>query len=237
MLESELFGHERGAFTGADHARGGRFETAHGGTLFLDEIGELPRGAQVRSSCACSRRARSSEWAGVGQVAPNDVRVVAATHADSTRRSSVVAFAMTSTTVSTSRSGELPPLRDRRDDMLLLAQHFLAAYDARLRLARDAEQQLLACAWPGNVRELRSVLQVAAEMHEGDGWLLARDLELPSGPRLAVSYHGALDAERRRLLGEALSAAGGRRAEAARRLGITPQGVPYLVRRLGLEAS
>ena len=104
-----------------------------------------------------------------------------------------------------------------------------------MRFERDAEQLLRSCPWPGNVRELRSVVQVAAAMHQGDGSLSARDLELPP-LRPAATYRVAIDAERRRLLGEALSATGGRRAEAARRLGITPQAVSYLVRRLGLEA-
>ena len=235
LLLSELFGHARGAFTGADRDRAGVFETAHGGVVFLDEIGDLPSGAQG----ALLRVLQEGEVRRVGESRARrvDVRVVAATHRRLDALVDRGAFRHDLYYRLNVAVVRLPPLRERGDDVLLLARHFLAAYDGRLRLARDAEQLLLACAWPGNVRELRSVLQVAAAMHEGDGWLLARDLELPPGPRIAASYHGALDAERRRLLGEALSAAGGRRAEAARRLGITPQAVSYLVRRLGLEAS
>ena len=234
LLLSELFGHARGAFTGADRDRAGVFETAHGGVVFLDEIGDLPSGAQG----ALLRVLQEGEVRRVGESKARrvDVRVVAATHRRLDALVERGAFRHDLYYRLNVAVVRLPPLRERGDDVLLLARHFLAAYDGRLRLARDAEQLLLACAWPGNVRELRSVLQVAAAMHEGDGWLLGRDLELPTGPRVAASYHGALDAERRRLLGEALSAAGGRRAEAARRLGITPQAVSYLVRRLGLEA-
>jgi transcriptional regulator with GAF, ATPase, and Fis domain len=235
LLLSELFGHARGAFTGADRERAGVFETAHGGVVFLDEIGDLPSGAQG----ALLRVLQEGEVRRVGESRPRrvDVRVVAATH----RRLDVLVergvfrhdlyYRLNVATI------RLPPLRERGDDVLLLARHFLAVHDARLGLARDAEEMLLAWGWPGNVRELRSVIQVAVAMHEGDGWLRARDLELPRGTPIAASYHGALDAERRRLLGEALSAAGGRRSEAARRLGITPQAISYLVRRLGIEGS
>ncbi|HEX2464129.1 MAG TPA: sigma 54-interacting transcriptional regulator [Thermoanaerobaculia bacterium] len=234
LLLSELFGHARGAFTGADRDRAGVFETAHGGAVFLDEIGDLPSGAQG----ALLRVLQEGEVRRVGESRARrvDVRVVAATHRRLDALVDRGAFRQDLYYRLNVAVVRLPPLRERGDDVLLLARHFLSAYDGRLRLARDAEQLLLACAWPGNVRELRSVLQVAAAMHDGDGWLLARDLELPPGPRIATSYHGALDAERRRLLGEALSAASGRRAEAARRLGITPQAVSYLIRRLGLDA-
>jgi transcriptional regulator with GAF, ATPase, and Fis domain len=209
------------------------FESAQGGVVFLDEIGDLPSGAQG----ALLRVLQEGEVRRVGESRPRrvDVRVVAATHRRLEALIERGAFRHDLYYRLNVATVRLPPLRERGDDVLLLAQHFLSMHDRRLRLARDAELLLLGCAWPGNVRELRSVLQVAAAMHEGDGWLLARDLELPRASRAVASYHGALDAERRRLLGEALSASGGRRAEAARRLGITPQAVSYLVRRFGIE--
>ncbi|HVR28359.1 MAG TPA: sigma 54-interacting transcriptional regulator [Thermoanaerobaculia bacterium] len=233
LLLSELFGHARGAFTGADRDRAGVFETAEGGVVFLDEIGDLPLAAQG----ALLRVLQEQEVRRVGESKARtvDVRVVAATHRDLAslvergefRRD--LYYRLNVATVT------LPPLRERGDDVLLLGRHFLAEHGGALRLAPDAEAGLLACPWPGNVRELRSVVQVAATVHEGDGVLHARDLELPRPEGRCASYHAALDAERRRLLGAALAAAGGRRAEAARRLGITPQAVSYLVRRLGLE--
>ena len=235
LLLSELFGHARGAFTGADRDRAGVFETAHGGVVFLDEIGDLPTGAQG----ALLRVLQEGEVRRVGESKPRrvDVRVVAATHRHLDRlveRGTFRHDLYYRLNVATVR---LPPLRERGEDAVVLARHFLAALDRDLRLARDAEELLLRCAWTGNVRELRSVIQVAAAMHEGDGDLCARDFDLPPPPPAVASYRGALDAERRRLLGEALTAAGGRRAEAARRLGITPQAVSYLVRRLGLSAG
>jgi transcriptional regulator with GAF, ATPase, and Fis domain len=232
LLLSELFGHARGAFTGADRERAGVFESAHGGVVFLDEIGDLPSGAQG----ALLRVLQEGEVRRVGESRPRrvDVRVVAATHRRLewlVERGTFREDLFYRLSVAVVR---LPPLRERGHDVLLLARRFLATFAAHLRFDRDAEQALLSCNWPGNVRELRSVVQVAAAMHDGDGWLRAHHLELPASPRSA-SYRVAIDAERRRLLGEALSAAGGRRAEAARRLGITPQAVSYLVRRLGIE--
>jgi transcriptional regulator with AAA-type ATPase domain len=235
LLLSELFGHARGAFTGADRERAGVFETAHGGTVFLDEIGDLPGGAQG----ALLRVLQEGEVRRVGESRPRrvDVRVVAATHRDLAALVERGAFRHDLYYRLNVAVVRLPPLRERGEDVLLLARHFLAAPHPSLALARDAEEILLAGAWPGNVRELRSVVQVAAAMHDGAGWLRARDLELPASPPPGPTYRGALDAERRRLLEQALSAAGGRRAEAAKRLGITPQAVSYLVRRLGLGAG
>ena len=235
LLLSELFGHARGAFTGADRDHAGVFETANGGTAFLDEIGDLPLAAQG----ALLRVLQEREVRRVGESKPRevDVRMVAATHRDLASLVKRGAFRPDLFYRLGVATVVLPPLRERGDDVLLLARHFLAEHGTALRFAPDAETRLLSCAWPGNVRELRSVVQVAATVHEGDGTLYARDLELPAAVRRGSSYHTSLDAERRRLLADALAAAGGRRAEAARRLGITPQAVSYLVRRLGLDPS
>jgi transcriptional regulator with GAF, ATPase, and Fis domain len=234
LLLSELFGHARGAFTGADRDRAGVFETAQGGVVFLDEIGDLPPAAQG----ALLRVLQEREVRRVGESKPRavDVRVVAATHRDLAslvdrgefRRDLYYRLGVAAVRV--------PPLREREDDVLLLARHFLVEHGGGLALTADAESRLLEWSWPGNVRELRGVVQLAATVHDGDGPLDARDLELPAPGRRHATYRAALDAERRRLLADALAATGGRRADAARRLGITPQAVSYLVRRLGLEA-
>jgi transcriptional regulator with GAF, ATPase, and Fis domain len=235
LLLSELFGHARGAFTGADRDHAGVFEAAHGGVVFLDEIGDLPTGAQG----ALLRVLQEGEVRRLGESRPRrvDVRVVAATHRDLATLVEQGAFRQDLYYRLNVATVRLPPLRERGEDVLLLARHFLAEQGGAFELACDAEQLLVACAWPGNVRELRSVVQVAAAVHEGEGLLRARDLEVPPARRPRASYHAALDAERRRLLEEALSASGGRRTEAARRLGITPQAVSYLVRRLDLGAG
>jgi DNA-binding NtrC family response regulator len=233
LLLTELFGHARGAFTGAERDHAGVFEAAHGGVVFLDEIGDLPIGAQG----ALLRVLQEGEVRRVGESRPRrvDVRVVAATHRDLAALVERGAFRQDLYYRLNVATVRLPPLRERGEDVLLLARHFLGEHGGAFDLASDAEELLIACAWPGNVRELRSVVQVAAAVHDGEGLLRARDLEVPPAPRPPTSYHAALDAERRRLLEAALSAAGGRRAEAARMLGITPQAVSYLVRRLDLE--
>ncbi|HEX6203325.1 MAG TPA: helix-turn-helix domain-containing protein, partial [Thermoanaerobaculia bacterium] len=147
---------------------------------------------------------------------------------------------------------ELPPLRDRDDDVLAIAEHLLARLAGRLgpgaalpRLAAPAAARLLAHDWPGNVRELENVLAVAATLAAADGGvILPEHLELPAAPAAggtaddrdgASPYHARVDALRRRLVADALTAAGGVQAEAARRLGLSRQAMGYLVRRLGVE--
>ncbi|NJK87981.1 MAG: sigma-54-dependent Fis family transcriptional regulator [Myxococcales bacterium] len=164
LIESELFGYERGAFTGAVSSKPGRFELADEGTLFLDEIGEIPLEMQVK----LLRALQESEFERVGGVATTrvDVRLIAATNVDLTAE------------VAAGRFREdlfyrlnvvpicLPPLRERRNDIPLLVEHFLAKYRARLqkdvhRVSSDAMERLSAYDWPGNVRELENVMERA----------------------------------------------------------------------------
>src|SRR5262249_47339722 len=157
LLESELFGHERGAFTGADRQRPGRFERAAGGTLFLDEVGELSQAAQAKLLRVLQER----EFERVGGTATlrADVRVIAATNRDlaaavaAGRFREDLFYRLDVVTV------HLPPLRERGDDVLLLADHFVRAIGARMGkgepgLSRDAQEALLAHGWPGNIPEL-----------------------------------------------------------------------------------
>ena len=161
LVESELFGHERGAFTGALSTRGGWFEAANGGTLFLDEIGDLPLAAQVKILRVLQER--EVVRLGSRTAIPVDIRLVAATNVnlaeavqaghfreDLYYRLNVAAF-------------ELLPLRDRPGDILPLTKHFIDRYRKRLQLtsielSADAERALLAYAWPGNIRELENVI-------------------------------------------------------------------------------
>jgi DNA-binding NtrC family response regulator len=170
LLESELFGHVKGAFTGATGARQGLFEEAHGGTLFLDEIGEMTPSLQVK----LLRTLQDGEIRPVGATQPItvDVRVLAATHRDLELmiqegtfredlfyRLNVIALM-------------LPPLRERREDIPVLAQHFLDRHGSKLgrqrRLSSDALDRLLAYPWPGNVRELENAMERTAILSRGE---------------------------------------------------------------------
>jgi DNA-binding NtrC family response regulator len=178
------------------------------------------------------------------------VRVLAATHRD---LASMVADGSFREDLFYRLKGaaiELPPLRDRGDDVLALADHLLARLAARLapgtpppRLAPAAAARLLSHRWPGNVRELENVLAVAAALAAADGGAIEPEhLDLPGSGGEAdgdgdapTAYHARVDALRRRLVAEALAAAGGMQAEAARRLGLSRQAMGYLVKRLGIS--
>ena len=171
LVESELFGHTRGAFTTAISARGGLFEAANGGTLFLDEIGDLPMSVQVK----LLRTLESGEVKPVGSdVAKRvDVRVVAATNANLRASIANGTFRQDLFYRLNVIAVNLPPLREREDDVLRLAQHFLQrsseiAGRPTPRLAPDAAMALVRYSWPGNVRELEHAIERAIVLHEGD---------------------------------------------------------------------
>ncbi|HEY6032875.1 MAG TPA: sigma 54-interacting transcriptional regulator, partial [Kofleriaceae bacterium] len=164
LIDSELFGHERGSFTGAATQRRGWFERASGGTLFLDEIGEMPIELQAKLLRVLQER----EIDRVGGTRPLsvDVRIVAATNADLARSVEEGRFRRDLYYRLAVVPIRLPPLREREGDVILLARHFLAKYGEQLKgrpltLAKDAEPLLLSHGWPGNVRELQNVVQRA----------------------------------------------------------------------------
>jgi transcriptional regulator with GAF, ATPase, and Fis domain len=234
LLLSDLFGHVRGAFTGADRDRAGVFEAAQGGTVLLDEIGDLPAAAQG----LLLRVLQEGEVRRLGESLPRrvDVRVLAATHRDLAQM--VAARTFREDLYYRLRGGtvELPPLRDRGNDVLLIADRFLARLRSPrpVRLSREARAGLLGHRWPGNVRELQNVLGTAAALAD-DGIIRPEHLELPGAQGAASTmYHQRLDAVRRSLVQEELAACGGNRAEAARRLGLSRQALSYLVRQLGI---
>ncbi len=256
LLLSDLFGHVRGSFTGADRDRAGVFETAAGGTVFLDEIGDLPVSAQGM----LLRVLQEGEVRRVGESLSREVdaRVVAATHRDLDRMVEEGSFRQDLYFRLDVARIELPPLRERGRDVLLLADELLAKrHEEAPRLSSAARRILMAHSWPGNVRELENVLSVAAAL-AGDGPIEPEHLELsggspgaggapsnagsgtiagpePAGRDGGGDYHALVEAFRRRLVEEALEAAGGNKAEAARRLGLTRQALSYLVRKLGLS--
>ena len=238
LLLSDLFGHARGAFTGADRMHAGVFETATGGTVFLDEIGDLPPVAQGN----LLRVLQEGEIRRLGETMSRrvDVRLVAATHRDLAamvregRFRQDLYYRLKVCTV------VMPPLRDRGDDLELLCERILDQErsrrgSARLRLTAEARRRLAAHSWPGNVRELGHVLQAAAAL-VGDGPIGVEvlDLAVQEEDRPIGDYHRDVDEFRRALLKRALAAESGNRAAAARRLGITRQALSYLVRELGL---
>jgi two-component system nitrogen regulation response regulator GlnG len=164
LLESELFGHEKGAFTGADRRRVGRFEQCHGGTLFLDEIGDMPLGMQGKLLRVLQEQ--KFERVGGGETLQTDVRLLAATHRDLKAWSAEGRFRPDLYYRLSVFTIALPPLRERGDDLPLLVQQYLRRFNRELgrevgEVAPDALQRLRSHSWPGNIRELQSVLKQA----------------------------------------------------------------------------
>jgi sigma-54 dependent transcriptional regulator len=181
LVEAELFGHEAGAFTGAQQARAGWFEAAHGGTLFLDEIGDMPLYLQVK----LLRVLQEKQVVRIGsrKPIPVDVRLIAATNVELEAAVEARQFRRDLYYRLNVASVRLPALRERRGDILPLARHFLQAYQResgfeRVGLAPDAESALLAHDWPGNIRELENVIHYGLIM-SASGVLEADDLRLP----------------------------------------------------------
>jgi Nif-specific regulatory protein len=252
-LESELFGHERGAFTGAIETRKGRFELADGGTLFLDEIGELRPQTQVKLLRVLQER--SFERVGGSRLRRCDVRVLAATHVDLERAIAEGRFREDLYYRLNVFDITLPALRDRRDDVLELANFFVERYGpqrdpAVTRISRKAARLLRAWDWPGNVRELENSIERAVLLAD-EGVIRAEHLPatLRGGepgfaePRsdapvrdgtLDGPLDEALDALERRMLERALERNGGNRAAAARELGISERRIGLRVRKHGL---
>ena len=191
LVENELFGHERGAFTGADRRAPGKFELAHGGTIFLDEIGELP--AAVQSKLLRVLEEHVVERLGGSQPFRADVRVVAATNRDLQQAADAGEFRRDLYYRLAVFPIRIPPLRERGDDVLLIAEKFLERFRRELRkkalkLAPDAVAALRAHNWPGNVRELQNVLERAAILNDGE--LTAAHLGLAANVRAAAATAG-----------------------------------------------
>jgi len=250
LLESELFGHEKGAFTGAHQAKKGKFETANGGTVFLDEIGDMPPSLQTK----LLRVLQDHEFERVGGTRPitSDIRVLAATNrdldeavragrfrADLFYRLNVIRIA-------------LPPLRDRREDIPALAQHFMARYAAETkrpvrRITADAMDLLRRHDWPGNVRELANTIERAVVLCAGET-ITAADLALPGAhppPRShdpmpageADGFHEQVNAYRRQVLMTALQKTNGNHTQAAKLLGLHRTYFLRLLQKLNIRAE
>jgi DNA-binding NtrC family response regulator len=228
LLESELFGHEKGSFTGADQLKKGKMELANGGTVFLDEVGDISQELQTK----LLRFLQEREFDRIGGVKPIhvDVRIVAATNRDLDlavkegrfredlyHRLNVVAIM-------------LPPLRERREDIATLARHFLQRFAREVKknlseISAGALDKLSAYDWPGNVRELANVVERAVVLGQGPEItphdLPARIVAADSEPQSdGISYRHAMGAYRRQLVMRALAQTQGNRAAAARALGL-----------------
>ncbi|OGK82315.1 MAG: two-component system response regulator [Candidatus Rokubacteria bacterium GWC2_70_24] len=244
LLESELFGHEKGAFTGAAASRKGRFELADGGSIFLDEIGDLPLHLQVKLLRVLQER--QFERVGGTRTIPVDVRVLAATHRnlealvregrfrdDLYYRINVVTLL-------------LPPLRERREDLSPLIEHFLTRFAGKngktIRgLTREARDALLRYDYPGNVRELENLIERAVVLTR-DEVIGKSDLPLTLDEQTAESdapagLVAAVEGLERRMMRDALSRAGGVQTRAAELLGISERVLRYKLRKYGLAGD
>jgi len=245
LLESELFGHEKGAFTGAVARKIGKAEAADGGTLFLDEVGEIP--LQLQSKLLRFLQERELDRVGGTHPIRVDVRVVAATNRDLEKAIRDGAFREDLYYRLNVVPLRLPPLRERREDISLLASHFAARISQRLgRPLAGFTPEARACLqrydWPGNVRELANAVERALVLGEGD---LIRPEDLPetvleSGGAPEVSlgqYYETLQETKKRLIRGAVADAGGNITRAAARLGLQPTYLHRLIRNLDLRGE
>jgi formate hydrogenlyase transcriptional activator len=236
LITSELFGHESGAFTGANQRRIGRFEQAHGGTLFLDEIGELP--ADVQALLLRVLQERMIERVGGGSVAI-DARVIAATHRDLLAETKQGRFRTDLYYRLNVFPIRVPPLRDRRGDIPELTNHFLRMAEAkyrrpRLRVSAATQRMLTAHDWPGNLREMQNVIERATIMSTEEDLIF--DPAWLVGSSVSESAKTWAAQEKQRIL-DALQAAGGRvygPGGAAHRLGLNPTTLYGKMRKHGL---
>ncbi|MGB8322732.1 MAG: sigma-54 dependent transcriptional regulator [Candidatus Acidiferrum sp.] len=256
LLESELFGHERGAFTGADRSRAGLFEAAHEGTLFLDEIGEMPSEAQAK----LLRVLTDGQVVRIGTTRPRqvDVRVIAATHRDLQQRIKDGSFRDDLYYRLAVVPIEIPPLRDRPEDIALLCELFLQQASRELKVPKHeltpaAIESLTRYSYPGNIRELRNLLERACilsrstqigrdsfpfaelgdskakEMASPDHWIDS----LPD----SISLREFLADTEKALIERALKETQGAQAEAARRLGLSRSDLSYKLSKYGIKPS
>ncbi len=245
LVESELFGYERGAFTGAQARRKGRFELADGGTLFLDEIGELSPSTQAKLLRALQER--EFERLGGSETVRVDVRLIAATNKDLEQALADGAFREDLYYRLNVFAICVPPLRERKPDILLLADHFVEKY-ARLhqrsirRISTPAIDMLMSYHWPGNVRELENAIERAVLVAEGDvihGHHLSPILQTAeaSGTVISASLSEAVRAFESNLIQDALKTSRGNRARAARLLGSTERIIGYKIRQYGIDPA
>ena len=242
LVEAELFGHVRGAFTGAVSDRPGVFEEAHGGTLFLDEIGELPLRAQAK----VLRTIQEGELRRIGENVSRrvDVRIVSATNRDLRREAAAGRFRLDLLYRLDVIRIAVPPLRDRSEDIALLIEHFwhdaAARVGSRAVLSTSTVAALARHSWPGNVRELQNVLAALAVRSPRRGVVPPAALPPNMAEPIAIDPLKLVEARRsfeERFVRAALVRTGGHRGRAAEELGVSRQGLTKLLSRLGIAAA
>ena len=244
LLESELFGHEKGAFTGAVAQKRGRLEVADGGTLFLDEVGELTPATQAKLLRVLQER--QFERVGGTRTINVDVRIVTATNRDLEEAITAGTFRQDLYYRLNVIALTLPPLRERRDDIHLLAYYFIAKYSKKCKrlvsgLSPEARNCLMAHDWPGNVRELENVIERAVVLGNTDV-IMPDDLPeslmvaSPVSPHLP-NYHEAVNEMKKKYILQAIEQANGNFTDAAKLLGIHSTNLHRLIRTLGLRSS
>ena len=243
LLESELFGHEKGAFTGALLLKKGKMELAHGGTLFLDEVGDISTELQTK----LLRFLQEREFERVGGTKPIsvDVRVIAATNRDLESAVKNGSFRQDLFYRLNVVPLILPPLRKRKEDIPGLANYFLRRFATETKknftgISEEALKKLIAYEWPGNVRELANVIESAVVLGQGPE-LGSHDLPakvistMPDASRDCFSYHGAIDGYRRELIVRTLAQTQGNRAAAAKILGLQRTYLSRLIKTLEIN--
>jgi Nif-specific regulatory protein len=243
LLESELFGHEKGAFTGALYSRTGRIEEAEGGTLFLDEIGDFSPAIQVKLLRVLQER--EFERVGSNRTLKANIRIIAATNQDLEARAEAGLFRQDLYYRINVFPIRLPPLRERRDDILLLADHFVAKCAHKMgkevrRISTPAINMAFAYHWPGNVRELENCIEYAVLL-SSDGVIhghnLPPTLQMPEMTETAQagSLTTRVELLERDMIIDALKLTGGSAPAAAQQLGITPRMIRYKMKKLGID--
>ncbi len=248
LMESELFGYEKGAFTGANQTKPGKFEQADTGTVFLDEIGDVPPAIQVKLLRILQER--EFERLGSNKIMKIDVRVIAATNVDLRAALEQGTFREDLYYRLNVVPINIPPLRDRKEDIPVLAEFFVTKLGKELEspvktISRTAVAKLMDYNWPGNVRELENVLERSIVMAEG-AELTAAEIRLDMAP--ASRHHAelsnsflpegmTLDQYEQQLIKEALKRANGNKSQAARLLGLTRNAFRYRLDQMGMDSS
>jgi DNA-binding NtrC family response regulator len=250
LLESELFGHERGAFTGAENTRKGRFELADGGTIFLDEIGDISHNIQVKLLRVI--QFKEIERIGSAETIPVDVRIIAATNVDLEEAVESGKFRKDLYYRLNVLPITVPPLRDRMTDVPLLAEYFLKRISKEMNkkikgFTKEALELILGYSWPGNVRELENLIERACVLTEKDmldvdvfpSYLNEKDIQIPlTVPSVgACKLNDVIEKIERDMIKEALTITGGQQTQAAQILGINRGSLIYKMKKYGLTEN